>query len=453
MSIVITLVSFVLVLGVLVFIHELGHYWVARRNGIVVEEFGMGYPPRLIKLFTYDGTDFTINLIPFGGFARMRGEDGGDMAPGSFNAAGRGARAATLVAGPIMNALLAIVLFAASFMAGFPAAVGYPQLTEVAAGSPAAALGLQTGDLLLEAGDGAILMSASPNLPFTHWEPTATDDVAALTISRDGALLDLPVSNAAAVRELLSTIEYRPVLDTQILAVAEDSPAAVQGLQAEDLVFQIDGQVVTFDRPLNEIVSQNLGTEIAMTIYRDGNWTTVNVTPRALEDIPDGEGALGVQISSLTELAYLPFLRALWEGVVSTAQYIVVVIQLPIMLIMGQLAPADAQLSGPVAIAGLVGDAAKATMDTGLWFPIFRLSAVLSAALAITNMLPLPALDGGRLLFILIEVLRGRRMNPEREGLVHMVGFMLLLGLMFYITVQDIRTGTMSIDWHSVLGQ
>ena len=100
-----TIVSFVLVLGILVFIHEFGHYWVARRNGIVVEEFGMGYPPRLVKLFTYDGTDFTINLIPFGGFARMKGEDAADMAPGAFNAASRGGRAATLIAGPFMNAI------------------------------------------------------------------------------------------------------------------------------------------------------------------------------------------------------------------------------------------------------------------------------------------------------------------------------------------------------------
>jgi regulator of sigma E protease len=92
-------------------------------------------------------------------------------------------------------------------------------------------------------------------------------------------------------------------------------------------------------------------------------------------------------------------------------------------------------------------------MDTGFWFPIWQLSAALSAALAITNLLPLPALDGGRLLFIFIETLRGRRINPEREGLVHMVGFMLLLGLMIYITVQDIRSGGVSIDWHTLLGQ
>ena len=119
-DVLLTIVSFIVVLGVLVFFHELGHYWVARRNGIVVEEFGMGYPPRLAKLFTYDGPLFTLNLIPFGGFARMKGEDAGDMSPGSFNHASRGARAATLMAGPAMNAILAVFLSAASFMAGKP---------------------------------------------------------------------------------------------------------------------------------------------------------------------------------------------------------------------------------------------------------------------------------------------------------------------------------------------
>src|SRR5690606_8766399 len=150
LAILITILSFFLVLGVLVFFHALGHYWVARRNGIAVEEFGMGYPPRLVKLFRYDCTDFTLNLIPFGGFARMKGEDATDMSSGSFNAASRGARAATLVAGPAMNALLAIILFAASFMAGFPAVVGHPSVTGVDANSTAAAVGIQPNDLLVE---------------------------------------------------------------------------------------------------------------------------------------------------------------------------------------------------------------------------------------------------------------------------------------------------------------
>lgn len=452
MDFLITIVSFVIVLGVLVFFHELGHYWVARRNGIVVEEFGMGYPPRILKLFTYDGTVFTINLIPFGGFARMKGEDGADMAPGSFNAASRWARASTLIAGPFMNALLAIILFGASFMAGFPAAVAYPQLTAVAPDSPAMRLGLQPGDVLLSADQRATYVSTDPALRYDVWTPEEANAATALTVSRQGELIEVPVDNQTVISELLSTIAYVPVLDTQIIGIAKDSPADTQGIKVNDIVYQVGDTVVAFDgNPLNVAVQQNLGREVPVTLLRDGELVTVNLTPRA--DPPEGEGALGIQITATSKLATLPFLQSMWEGVKSTTQYVTLVLQLPFMLFSGQIAPSDAQLTGPIGIADMIGGAAKATIDTGLWFPIWRLSAILSAALAVTNLLPLPALDGGRLLFIFIEMLRGRRINPEREGLVHMVGFMLLLGLMVYITVQDLRTGGTSIDWHALLGQ
>jgi len=160
-----------------------------------------------------------------------------------------------------------------------------------------------------------------------------------------------------------------------------------------------------------------------------------------------------VQIGPVNTLATLPLMAALWQGVRSTGEYIMLVLQLPVLLLMGHMEPADAQLTGPVGIAQMVGGAVNATLDTGLWFPIFRLSAILSAALAITNLLPLPALDGGRLLFIAFETLRGRRVNPEREGLIHMVGFMLLLGLLVLITVRDITTAQQGIDWATILGE
>lgn len=452
MDFLITVVSFVIVLGVLVFFHELGHYWVARRNGIVVEEFGMGYPPRILKLFTYDGTVFSINLIPFGGFARMKGEDGADMSPGSFNAATRWARASTLIAGPLMNLLLAIILFAASFMAGFPAAVAHPQLTAVDPNSPAAQLGLQAGDVLISADARPTLVSADPAARYEVWEAKGANTPTTLTVARQDKLVQVPVANQQAVADLLKHIAYTPVLDTEIIGIAPGSPAAVQGIQAKDLVYKVGESVIAFDaNPLNEAVRENLGREVPMTLLRNGELVTVKVTPRA--NPPAGEGALGIQIMATNNLATLSFGEALAEGVAATFQYVGLVLQLPLLLLSGYLSPADAQLSGPVGIAQMVGGAVNATIDTGLWFPIWRLSAILSAALAVTNLLPLPALDGGRLLFILIETLRGRRINPEREGLVHMVGFMLLLGLMVYITVQDIRTGGTTIDWHTLLGQ
>ncbi|HMN27290.1 MAG TPA: RIP metalloprotease RseP [Caldilineaceae bacterium] len=449
-----TIVSFVIVLGVLVFFHELGHYWVARRNGIVVEEFGMGYPPRLIKLFRYDGTDFTINLIPFGGFARMKGEDASDMSPGSFNAASRGARAATLIAGPAMNAILAVVLFAFSFMAGFPAVAAYPEITSITSGSAADQAKLQPGDVLLKNGELPAYVSAAPDFRYDVWHQTPTSESSApqtLVYSRDNQILQTTVPDTKTADEILKGINYRPVLTTQILATASDSPAAKAGLQAGDIVYSINGAVITNDYPLNAAVQQHLDQAVKLRVLRNNEWLDFEVTPRAHP--PEGQGALGVQIGPITQLGTLPLLPALWQGVTSTAQYVMLVLQLPVMLIMGQLSPADAQLTGPVGIAEMVGGAVSATIDTGLWFPIWRLAAVLSAALAITNLLPLPALDGGRLLFILIEVLRGRRVNPEREGLVHMVGFMLLLGLLVFITFQDITTEQANIDWRGLLGR
>ena len=454
MDLLITIVSFVIVLGVLVFFHELGHYWVARRNGIVVEEFGMGYPPRLLKLFTYDGTVFTINLIPFGGFARMKGEDGADMAPGSFNAASRWGRASTLVAGPLMNVVLALVFFTASYLAGFPMAAAHPQLTAVAPDSVARQLGLQPGDILLTADNRPTVVSIEPGVNSKGWEAKAATAPTTLTISRNGQMIEIAVPSQQTLETLLATATYETVLDTQITDIAPESPAALQGIQPKDFIYKVGDTIVSFDgTSVNQAVKENLGREVTLTLLRDGQWVTIAVTPRLPEQTPEGQGPLGTRLRFNSVITTLPLGESLWRGTVTTMQQIGLIIQLPYLLFAGYLAPADAQLSGPVGIARLVGDAVSVTMDTGFWFPIWQLSAALSAALAITNLLPLPALDGGRLLFIFIETLRGRRINPEREGLVHMVGFMLLLGLMIYITVQDIRTGGASIDWHTLLGQ
>lgn len=448
----ITIISFVIVLGILVFFHELGHYWVARRNGIVVQEFGMGYPPRLVKLFTYDGTDFTINAIPFGGFARMKGEDAGDMSPGSFNAASRMGRALTLLAGPAMNALIAVVLFAASFMAGFPAPAGRPQVTGVAPGSFAAEMGIQPGDVLLELGAEPIHVNPVPDLDYDVMGQVSVGDSenGHLLLSRGKEIVRVSVPPGTSVEDLLAGVDYAPVLSTQITLVADGSPAEAAGLEAGDLVYSVNETTISLDSPLSDVILAHAGEEISMTLLRGDRWVDAEATPRT--DPPPGEGALGVGIGLSNTLATLPPLASFWEGVKETGAYALLILRLPGEFIAGQL-PEEAQVSGPVGIARFVGGAVNATIDTGLWFPILRLSAVLSAALAITNMLPIPALDGGRLMFIAIEALRGRRVNPEREGLVHMVGFMMLIGLLVFITVRDIMMPQQGIDWISILGQ
>jgi regulator of sigma E protease len=446
-----TVVSFVIVLGILVFFHELGHYWVARRNGIVVEEFGMGYPPRLVKLFRYDGTDFTLNLLPFGGFARMKGEDAGDMSPGSFNAASLGGRAATLIAGPLMNALLAAVLFAASVMVGFPAPAGHPMLSAVADGSAAAAIGLEDSDILLTYAGRPVQVSLEDQTTTQiRADGAAGTAQPELLVSRNGELLTL-AATPAQVQAVLNEGGYVITLMTMVTGIAENSPAQAAGIQPGDQVLAVDDTIITRENSLSDEIQRRLGESITMTLWRDNGWVAVNVVPRI--DPPQGEGAVGVALAPVTEIATMDLLPALWMGITSTVEYAFLVLQLPFLLIAGQLSPADAQVSGPVGIAQMVGGAVSATIDTGMWYPILRLSAVLSAALAITNLLPLPALDGGRLLFILIELIRGRRVSPEREGFIHMVGFMFLLGLMLLITVQDIRSAPQSIDWVQLMGQ
>ena len=452
MSIAITVVSFVLVLGVLVFFHELGHYWVARRSGIVVEEFGMGYPPRLLKLFRYDGTDFTLNLLPFGGFARMKGEDASDMSPGSFNAASRRGRALTLLAGPAMNLILAIVLFSVSFMVGgSEVLLAYPQVA-ASPSSAAAQIGLLPGDILLKAGEDPTYINAIPDDPLsTPWEPHGSQPLP-LTVIRNGETVELSPAALGDIYAFLdSSDDYTAVLMTRIEDVVEESPAAVAGLEPLDLAYGVNDTVITLDASLSTVVRQFLGEEMTLRVLRGDQMLDLEMTPRV--NPPPGQGALGVQIGPVTAFATLPILESIRQGIVSTGRYILLVLELPARIIMGQVAPEAAQVSGPVGIAREVGGAVTSSINYGVLWPILRLSAVLSAALAITNLLPLPALDGGRLLFILIEAVRGRRVNPEREGYVHMVGFMLLLSLLVIITVRDIAAPHETIDWSIILGQ
>ncbi|MBK8800185.1 MAG: RIP metalloprotease RseP [Anaerolineales bacterium] len=371
------------------------------------------------------------------------------MAPGSFNAASRGARAATLIAGPAMNFLLAIVLFAASFMAGSPVPAGSPRIDT--AGAAATALGLAAGDVVLAYDGIPIQMSLVDDDSFVMMQQTQVDNSKLLTVLRDDQVIELEAASFDAVWSALRESASTPVLMTQVTGIAEESPAYLAGLLPGDIVYAVDGVNVTLDEPLNVLVSERRGQELMLTVVRDGAWLQIPVTPRV--DPPPGQGALGVQIGSVNRMAGMKLLPALWNGVTNTGAYAGIVLQLPVLLLQGQLSAEEAQISGPVGIAQMVGGAMSASIDTGFWFPILRLSAVLSAALAITNLLPLPALDGGRLLFILIEAVRGRRVSPEREGMIHVIGFVFLLGLMLIITVRDLSSAPQTIDWARLMGQ
>ena len=451
-----TIVSFFLLLGVLMFFHELGHYLMARRNGIKVEEFGVfGFPPRLIKLFTYDGTVFSINAIPFGAFVRMKGEDMADTSPGSFNAArGRG-RVLTLIAGPAMNFLLAIFFSVASVFSGFPAAAAHPHLSDLPPDTMLMGTTLEPNDTLIRLNGRPVYIDArSGDLlnPKQHGPPIVAE-AGTVVILRDSALhtMQVPFATQSDLERLLEGLTLDAALLTKITQIAPSSPAEEAGLLPGDLFYAVNGKVVTAAHSLSDMVQAQSGDTITVTLLRGDELYSRQVLAR--QEPPPGQGAMGVGISGVLMLVTLPFFNSIWLGVVSIVDYIQAIISLPMMLIAGQLAPQDAALSGPVGIAQLVGGAVNATVDTGLWFPIWQLAAIISAGLAVANLLPIPALDGGRLLFILIEKLRGRRIAPEKEGVIHLVGFILLLGLMVVITINDIRSAPQGIDWSHLLGQ
>ncbi len=355
-----TIVLGVLVLGILVFVHELGHFIVAKRNHIVVEEFGFGFPPRLLKLGERNGTEYTLNAIPFGGFCRMRGEDDASQ-PGSFASASRGARAATLSAGAGMNFLLAIILFTAvALMIGEPDPTHPGTLIQaVAPGSPAEQAGLQPGDRIIAA----------------HGTPIVTPE-------------DLQKDTASHA-----------------------------------------GQPVTY--------------QVVRTDLQSGASQTVEVTLVPRVNPPAGQGALGIAIG--TAMRPIAPWTAVWSALQQTGSVVYLTFQVPAMLIQQGKPLSDAGFMGPVGITVVAGEFVRSAASVSALAPILRFMAFLSAALGITQLLPIPALDGGRLLFILVEVIRRKRVEPAQEGIVHLVGFGILLALIGLMTIHEISslvTGT-----------
>lgn len=345
-----TIVSFIVLMSVLVFVHEFGHFIVAKRNHIVVEEFAFGFPPRLIKVAERGGTVYAINAIPFGGYVRLRGEDDPSL-PGSFAAAPKLARVATLLAGPVMNLLLAVVLFAVLVQVS-----GVPDYSKV--------------------------------------------------------------SNGA-----------------EIGAVSPDSPAAQAGLRVGDRIIAANGSPVKNFNDLVTATRANLGQPVTYRIERGSQQLDVTLTPRV--NPPPGEGAVGIASAAPPMRPARP-----WESLVAGLQnvwaLIVLTFQVPAALIRQGRPIGDAGFMGPVGIAAVTGQVVRSSLAIESILPVVQFVAALSTALGLTNILPVPGLDGGRLLFVLIEAVRRKRVEPAQEGLVHLAGLGLLLVLVAMLTVHEV---------------
>jgi regulator of sigma E protease len=343
-------IIFIIVLSIVVLIHELGHFLAAKLFGMRVDEFGFGYPPRLIGKKIGE-TIYSINWLPFGGFVKIYGEQEADE-PGSksnrafFNKSKK-QRAAVILAGVVMNLLLAVVCFSAIYsIAGIPEKVDY----------------------------------------------------------------------------------------ISVETISKDSPAEKAGLQVGDVILDIDGQKVTEVSNFVDYVKEKAGSNIAITIKRDNQVQNITLVPR--QNPPEGEGAVGVAVSNYDNIFYpvwqMPFRGALVgiEEAYGWTKMMVVGLGTMISEAFRGVRP---QVTGVVGIYQVTTSVA----EQGI-LPLIKFIGILSINLAVVNVLPFPALDGGRFMFIVFEKVIGRKMRPKIEAYINMAGFAILVTLMILITIGDV---------------
>ncbi len=513
-----TVIAFILILSFLIFVHELGHFLTAKRAGIVVEEFGIGYPPRAVKLWQGEGkisldghefvigkktkvpknlqtgaqitvetksrddgkievtkieivddpeqtsskptvevesfekpTEYTLNWIPFGGFVKMLGEED-PSAPGSFASKSKRTRFVVLVAGAVMNLITAVIVFAIMFATGRPEAIGPTFVTEVAPNSPAAMAGLQVDDFILQVDDFKV-QSAEGLIDFTN---AHKGKEVTLIIERDGEEIQtslIPRKHPPEGEGAMGIGIFTQYSKMHVTDVVAGSVADKAGIQIGDILLQVDDWHLTVPVSLNSYLHEFTGKPVTFTVERDGQRIqlppivptespAVNVNAPALELDAD-ISAIGVHVQSdeIQEIiSKQPIGKALVSGVDAMVSVVVQTFSVPIQVIRQVIPAEQARPVGPAGIYQITDAAVKASQRTNMAYPILFLMAILSTALGVTNLLPLPALDGGRILFVIIEAIRGKRVSPEREGAIHFMGMMLLLGLMVLISYYDVSS-------------
>lgn len=350
-----TVLTFIVVIALLIFVHEFGHFFAAKRHGVRVDEFGFGFPPRIAGIKRGD-TLYSLNWVPLGGFVRIKGESG-DAAhdPDSFSGKGVGTRAIILTAGVVMNLVLAWALLSFGYM------IGLPQVSE---------------------------------------------DLSGLARVRDERF--------------------------QVMQVLPESPAATAGLEQGDAVVAVDGTAVASVDRFREYTGTHLGTPIVMTVDRKGELQTFEVTPAQLEGLP--QPGIGIALVTTGVVSY-PVWYAPVQGLYATYGLTTQILSAFGGLIYDLFATrqVNVEFSGPLGIAVITGEVAALGFRHLLQF-----TALLSINLAVINILPIPALDGGRFAFLLVEwARRGKAVNRRIEMTAHNIGFSLLILLIVVITYRD----------------
>ena len=430
---------FLAVITPVVFIHELGHYLVARMNGVRVEIFAVGFGPELLGIDDRHGTRWKLCALPLGGYVKFHGdadvastsaeEDDGPPPSDSFFAKSVGRRSAIAFAGPFANLLLAAAIFAIFFIV-----VGQRytpvEIGTVRDGSPAAVAGLQSGDRLVELNGSRI--ERFEELNFTLLQ--SLGEPITLAVERGGAQLEFTVTpeivevlDAFDRPQQLGDIGVRPFTPASVSQVVADSAAERGGLQAGDSIVRIgDVAIESFDH-LRMIVERSAGVPLSFVVERSGREETLTITP----DDMNGTGRIGVYPEEQTAFRNLGVGESIWAGIEHTYALAAANLRAIGQMIAGTRS--TEQLSGPVGIAVM----SRSVLERGV-LGFVEFAALISIALGLINLFPIPPLDGGHLLYNGLEALFRRPLNARIQQIGTTVGLTLVIALMVWVTTKDI---------------
>ncbi len=423
----------ILIFGIIILIHELGHFIFARINGIEVLDFSIGMGPRLCGFRAF-GTKFSVRLLPIGGACMMLGEneDQKTESEKSFYAKNVWQRISVLFAGPGFNFILAFLFSVIIIgMAGYDPA----KVTGVTAEGPAAEAGLLPGDIITKINHSGISLGREVQGYLDYH--TLSEKPVVLTVKRNGEKVKITVVPEKYDKYLLGfTYSGADTGRAEVLEVSEGYPMAQAGLLAGDIITAIEGTKINtggelmayFDRtPLS-------GAEIAVTYVRNGEEATLSVTPQFVSTGYSLGFAYNLAREDATVFQTLRYsFSEVKYWIVETARGLG-------RLVTGRLK--SNEIGSAVAIVDAIGETYEASVEYGIKDTILNLlyiTVLLSANLGVMNLLPIPALDGGKLLFCVIEIVRGKPVDREKEGMVHFIGMILLMLLMVFLLFNDIK--------------
>lgn len=423
-----TTAAFVFVLGVLIFVHELGHFLMARRIGVRVITFSLGFGPRLLG-FRRGDTEYCISAVPLGGYVKMAGETPDDPRtgqPDEFLSKSKWERFQVLVMGPVMNVLLAVLLMWIVFMqaAAVPAYLDRaPVVGAVAAGSPAERGGIRPGDRIAKVA----------GRPVQTWEQlevavgSKPDREVAVDVERDGQPISLTLTPEAKTKYEIGDIGVFPDVHPAIASVVAGEAAEKGGLKAGDKVFAFNGKTITYASQLTTDIAKYPNQQVVFRVLRAGRQVDVPVTPR----LRGKKGWVGVSLQDDFKTVHLGPWEAAKMSLQRNYEFSGLIFQTLVGLLTRETSPR--QLMGPVAIAQLSGESAALG-----WVALFSLMASISLNLGILNLLPIPVLDGGHIFIMALEGLARRDFSAKVKESMLLAGFAVLMLLMVTVIYNDL---------------